>query len=253
MEISVIGSGVIGQATGKGLERFGHSVVFCDQNKEVLKKLSAEDYAISDLPCSRAVTFICVPEASVETVVKRLIHNQPTKETLVVIRSTVLPWSTVRLATKYNIHISHNPEFLREAVAEYEFMNPARVVIGECCKKHGDILEQLYRPFYIPIVRTNSTTSEMIKLASNAYLATNISFWNEMDELCKKIDVNSHIVGKACALDPRISEYGSSLHGRSFGQKCLPKDVKALKTFMQQQGVDPNLLRAIEEINDRLK
>ena len=236
MEITIIGKGVVGTATGEGFRRLGHIITYYDKGDE---------------PKLGEVTFICTPEDIVEEVIKKLDESRewvdPPNEVLVV-RSTVPP----RTCDRFN-HVSHNPEFLREGVADYEFMNPTRIIVGECCVTCGDILEELYRPFNVPIIRVDPTTSELIKLASNAYLATQISFWNQIALIAEKLNVNSHVVGKACALDPRISSYGASMHGSAYGGKCLPKDLAQLKLVALKLGVDPCMLDAVEEMNEYLK
>jgi len=90
-------------------------------------------------------------------------------------------------------------------------------------------------------------------LASNAYLATQVSFWNQISLICEKLGVNSHVVGKACALDPRISEYGASFHGQPFGGRCLPKDLESLRLVAMKLGVHTLLLDAVKEVNENMK
>jgi len=270
LDIAVVGSGFVGQATGRGFARFGHNVHFYDLDKNKVEKLLEEGYSASfhktNGITSHDIIFICVPETCLEFD----LWNKWYKAKVWVIRSTVPPGTTAKLHYHTNEHfmpwwlknqanpdtsicVCHNPEFLRQAFADYEFMNPDKIVIGECCKKSGDILEELYKPFHIPIVRVDPTTSELIKLASNAYLSTQISFWNQIKLIADKLGVNSHIIGKACSLDPRISDYGASMHGSAFGGYCLPKDLAQLKTLAMQQGVTSLFLDAVKEINDWMK
>jgi UDPglucose 6-dehydrogenase len=271
LDIAVIGAGVVGQATGKGFARLGHNVHFYDFNDAVVKKLQNEGYSASDHklavkePKIYHVVFICVPEAHIDQ--KELeLWQKGYGADVWVIRSTV-PVGTTRKLINHPVNhswmqvgthalnqcVCHNPEFLREAVAEYEFMNPDKIIIGECCEYAGEILEQLYKPFNVPIIRTNPETSELVKLVSNGYLAAQISFWNQVKLIADKLGVNSHVVGKACALDPRISEYGASLHGKPYGGKCLPKDLAQLKLVAMEKGVTSYFLDAVKEINDWLK
>jgi len=253
MKIQIVGAGTVGMATGKGFLRFGHDVTFCDVSDVRRKELESEGYKVSERPVDADMIFICTPETVVENVLDQLIHERI--QGLKVIRSTVLPGTTNRLATKtaaYN-HICHNPEFLREGVADWDFMRPYKIVLGCCCDVHGDLLEKLYEPFRAPIVRVTPTEAEMIKLASNVHLATLISFWNELDLLCKSIGVNSHVVGKVVSMDPRISDYGAVQHGIPYGLRCLPKDTLALIAFMKEKGMESLLLRAVHEINERMK
>lgn len=250
LKIHIIGAGMVGSATGDGFSRFGHHVVFYDVNKEKLSMLKKEGFEVSEDPISEAdVHFICTPEDAVEKVVDRLAQVKG----IIVIRSSVLPGTTMQLMKRDGRHIIHNPEFLRAATSNWDFLNPARVVIGECCAEHGDLIEQLYKPIRAPIIRVDPTTSEMIKLASNAALSTYISFWNETHNICERIGVNSHVVGKASGMDNRISRYGASMHGRAFGGMCLPKDLDHLIEFSERNNYSPELLKAVRKINELMK
>lgn len=250
MKIQIIGAGTVGRATGEALSRFGHRIIFYDIDKEKILELHSKGLEVSEKPVSQAdIHFICTPESVVEKVVDQLAKF----DGLIVIRSSVLPGTTTRLTEKHGKHISHNPEFLRAAMASWDSLNPDRIVIGECCKNHGDVLEKLYKPLRAPIVRVDPTTSEIIKLASNATLSTYISFWNEIHNICNIIEVNSHVVGKVSSMDRRISEYGASMHGKAFGGACLPKDLDHLIEFSEEKGYTPELLKAIKNLNERMK
>jgi len=251
MKILILGAGVVGTTTGDGLERYGHRVVFYDVDDSKLKTLESSGFNVSDRLTNADVIMVCTPEENVENVVDKIITENI--EGLIVIRSTVLPGTTKQLATKSLRHICHNPEFLTAGRALWDFMNPYKIVIGECCKGHGDALEELYRPFRVPIIRVDPTTSEMIKIATNAYFSTLISFWNEMSNICKKIGVNSQVVGKSACLDARVSNYGAAMHGRKFAGRCLPKDLDQLIEFCEKFGYNPELLKAVKATNERMK
>jgi len=189
------------------------------------------------------------------------------KETyhLIVIKSTVLPGTTEKIVKPIierhsgrscgiEFGLCMNPEFLREGSALHDTLHPDRVVIGEYDKKSGNILESLYRDFYgeriPPIIRTNLTTAELIKYASNAFLATKISFINFMANLCQKIpgaDVKT--VAEGMGLDKRIGPLFLNA-GLGYGGSCFPKDVKALIAYSKSLGCDPSLLEAVEKINE---
>ena len=154
---------------------------------------------------------------------------------------------------KYDTHICSNTEFLRAATALEDELNPWRVVIGECCPTPGELLVKLYEPLRVPIIRVDPRTAEMTKLTCNAYLATLISYFNEIHRLCEQIGVNSHVVGKIASMDPRISAYGATQHSKPCAGRCLPKDIRALIQFFEAVGVDPILLKAVEETNERMK
>ncbi|MFC2059678.1 hypothetical protein ACFLTZ_01115 [Chloroflexota bacterium] len=234
MKIEVIGhKGVVGNATYELFKRLGYEVKGSDRDEPVRP---ADIY------------FICVPEDNIEEAVSQPINHI---HGLLVVRSSVVPGTCKRLSEKYGRHICHNPEFAREAIALQDEFNPSRIVVGECCKEHGDLLEELYRPLQRPIVRTDSTTSELVKLTSNNYLSCVISYWNTIEEIARRVGVSGHRVGMIASLDPRISDYGSRLHAK-YGGRCLPKDTRQLIEFAESIGYDPILLKAVEEVNEAL-
>ena len=141
------------------------------------------------------------------------------------------------------------PEFLREGKAIYDFMHPARVVIGEYDSRSGDVLERLYQDFKVPIMRTDLKTAEMIKLASNAFLATKISFINEIGNLCKRLGIDVYEVAKGMALDDRIGSQFLNA-GVGFGGSCLPKDLIMLIAKAKETGYKPTILEGISNFND---
>ena len=214
MKICVIGLGALGRATLEGFRCFSYDV--CGYDKDMTRtEVKAIGYA--------DIYFICTHEQVVEDVLSKELRN---KRGLVVIRSTTPPNTIASLQHKYNRHICHNPEFLREANALSDFMFPDRIIIGECCKEHGDLLETIYRPFNAPIIRVSSTASEMIKITANAWLTTQINFWNSVRNKCEYLGLSPQAVANAVTCDKRISKYGSKMTGGNAGGKCLPKDFK---------------------------
>jgi len=255
MRIQVIGAGVVGQATGKGFARLGHEVHFYDVQSEVALGLRREGYnADWKLEVVKAdIYFICTPEDAMKKVLRDWISTIVPSPA--VIRSTVLPRTARNLSEEnHGIHICSNPEFLREAVAEYEFLNPPGIIIGECCKPHGDLLESLYEPLRKPIYRTTCEVAELTKLAVNGYLACQISYWSQIKLIADKLKVNSHKVGMLASYgDDRVSVYGSRMHGKPYAGKCLPKDLAQLQALADRLGVKGDLLKAIKEINDCIR
>ncbi len=147
-----------------------------------------------------------------------------------------------------------NPEFLREGSAIEDFMRPNRVVIGVESERAREIMRGIYRPLYLletPIVFTSIRTAELIKYASNAFLATKISFINELAELCEKVGADVDEVARAMGLDRRIGP--KFLHaGVGYGGSCLPKDVAAIMHTADEAGVPLRVIRAASEVNDAL-
>jgi UDPglucose 6-dehydrogenase len=148
--------------------------------------------------------------------------------------------------------IVSNPEFLREGKAVEDFMNPDRIVIGSDDKDVALKTASLYSTLNPPMIITNLPTAEMIKYASNAFLATKISFINEMANLSGKIGADIEIVSKGMGLDKRIGPYFLKA-GLGFGGSCFPKDVKALIHTSKTYNIEPSILNAVMQVNEKQK
>ncbi len=195
--------------------------------------------------------------------VSRLIAKHLNGYKVIVTKSTV-PVGTGRWITgiieeelaagpaRASFDVAANPEFLREGAAVEDFMRPNRVVIGADSPQAAAILQDLYRPLYLietPIVTTTVEAAELIKYASNAFLATKISFTNEIATLCEALAVDVHVVAKAMGLDQRIG--GKFLHpGPGFGGSCLPKDLRALIQLGQSRGCRLPIVEAALGVNE---
>lgn len=151
--------------------------------------------------------------------------------------------------------VAANPEFLREGAAINDFFRPDRVVIGCIDEEAVGILKDLYRPLYLietPFVITTPESAEMIKYASNAFLATKISFINEIANLCDALGADVHDVARGVGMDRRIGP--KFLHpGPGFGGSCFPKDAKALAALARTAKCDSKIVDAVLEVNDRQK
>jgi UDPglucose 6-dehydrogenase len=148
-----------------------------------------------------------------------------------------------------------NPEFLREGSAINDFMRPDRVVIGTESDKARAVMKQLYRVLYLietPIVFTSRRTSELIKYAGNTFLATKITFINEIADLCEKVGANVHDVAKGIGLDGRIGK--KFLHpGPGYGGSCFPKDTLALVKTARDFGAPLRIIETVVDVNDKRK
>ncbi|MDD5435312.1 MAG: UDP-glucose/GDP-mannose dehydrogenase family protein [Nitrospira sp.] len=148
--------------------------------------------------------------------------------------------------------IVSNPEFLREGSAIGDFMRPDRVVIGTSSDRAVSKMKDLYRPLYLietPFIITDVETSEMIKYASNVFLATKISYINEIANLCEKVGADVQIVAKAMGFDGRIGS--KFLHpGPGYGGSCFPKDARALLQIAESHGYDFKIVRDVIEVNN---
>lgn len=225
---------------------------------------------------SSDISFICVgtPAKSNESLdlshvksVSRNIGEALRKKKdyhLIVVRSTVTPGTTEHVIKRMvedlsgktcgiDFGLCMNPEFLREGTAIYDVLHPDRIIIGEFDKKSGDILENIYREFYgektPPILRTSLTNAELIKYANNAFLATKISFINEMANICQKTSgADITVIARALGLDHRINPKFLGA-GLGWGGSCFPKDLNALIKYAESIGYNPVLLKAVNEVN----
>lgn len=149
--------------------------------------------------------------------------------------------------------VASNPEFLREGAAITDFMRPDRVVIGTNDERSIEIMKELYRPLYLietPIVITSLEAAELTKYAANAFLATKITFINEVANLCDAIGCDVHDVARGMGMDNRIGR--KFLHpGPGYGGSCFPKDTRALTTVADQFGVETRIVDAVIEANER--
>jgi UDPglucose 6-dehydrogenase len=178
--------------------------------------------------------------------------------TVIVDKSTV-PVGTARQVSRIikeenpeaDFDVASNPEFLREGAAIGDFMRPDRVVLGVESERAEKLLRELYRPLNLieaPILVTNLESAELVKYASNAFLATKISFINEIANLCEQVGADVHAVAKGMGLDNRIGR--KFLHaGPGYGGSCFPKDTMALIRIAQEHGAPSRIVEATVEVN----
>jgi len=151
----------------------------------------------------------------------------------------------------HEFDVASNPEFLREGSAVEDFMRPDRVVVGTWTERAADVLTEIYQPLYLnetPIVRTTVESAELIKYAANAFLATKISFINEMANLCELVGADIKVVERGIGLDRRIGK--KFLHaGAGYGGSCFPKDTEALDHLARSLDYPLRIVRATIEVN----
>jgi UDPglucose 6-dehydrogenase len=159
------------------------------------------------------------------------------------------------LRPENDVAVVSNPEFLREGAAIYDFKHPDRIVVGTDDERAKKIVAEIYRPLYLnqaPILFTQRRTAELIKYAANAFLATKITFINEIADLCERVGADVQEVARGIGLDNRIGP--KFLHaGPGFGGSCFPKDVRALIKTAQDHDVPMRILEAVETVNDARK
>jgi len=185
------------------------------------------------------------------------------KEYIVVVTKSTVPVGTNRKVREVmaaanpelDFDVASNPEFLREGAAIDDFMHPDRVVVGIETDRAADVMKEIYRPLSLrdfPIVTTDLESAEMIKYAANAFLATKITFINEIAALCEKVGADVKQVSKGMGLDGRIGN--KFLHaGPGYGGSCFPKDTRALARIGQEHGVPMQITEAVIKVNEEIK
>jgi UDPglucose 6-dehydrogenase len=177
----------------------------------------------------------------------------------IVVKSTVPPGTTEKIVkprvlkssgkSEKEIGFAMNPEFLREGRAIEDFMHPDRIVIGSNDQRAGKQVALVYQGISVPIIHTSLAAAEMIKYASNAFLATKISFSNEIGNICKHLGIDVHEVMKGVGYDSRIGPLFLNA-GAGFGGSCFPKDVSALISLAKDVGENPVLLQSVLTVNE---
>jgi UDPglucose 6-dehydrogenase len=286
--VGIIGAGWVGLVTGACFADLGHPVVFHDVDPQRIAALregrlpiyepglsdlfernrgrvrySTEIEELFEAAC---VAFVCVgtpPTYSGDadlSAVWRVVDELPELEprTVLVMKSTVPPGTGEKVRARLDgrglAHVGYvsNPEFLAEGTAVSDFMKPDRLVIGAFRKTDGDRIAALYRAMNAPLVRADVTSAEMIKLASNAFLATKISFINEIANVCEETGADVTVVARGMGLDSRIGPKFLGA-GIGYGGSCFPKDVAALKQLAGNTGYHFQLLTSVIEVNELQK
>lgn len=230
-------------------------IVFTTELKEGVKKSEVIFIAVGTPPRENGEADLTY----VENVASQIAQCM-TSYKLIVEKSTVPVetghWvkHTVKINNRHKVHfdVASNPEFLREGSAIEDFMRPDRIVIGVESKKAKELLMSLYRPLGVPIVVTDIKSAEIIKHASNSFLATKISFINAVSNICEKAGADVQQVARGMGLDKRIG--ASFLNaGAGFGGFCFPKDLAAFIRISEKLGYDFGLLKEVEKINEYQK
>src|SRR5215204_2019524 len=282
--IGVVGAGWVGLVTAACFAELGHEVWARDIVPEKVESLSRGELPIhepglpelvkknaerlhftTDMPTvlsSAGLLFVCVDtpptysgDADLSRVEAALGELGDSNEHALVMKSTV-PVGTGRSIERRREGIGYvsNPEFLKEGSAVADFMNPDRVVVGANggSEQYADRVEALYTPLGAEVVRTDVASAEMIKLASNAFLATKISFINEIANVSEELGADVREVSRGMGLDDRIGPKFLQA-GVGFGGSCFPKDVQALKQLAGNSGYHFQLLTAVVEVNELQK
>jgi len=283
--VAVIGSGVVGTATGRGFGTAGHRVIFCDVDRGRVEHLRSQGLAAvccPDLSLAEPevdaylisvptptvhgrVELSCVRDAA--SSVGRALWNHPGWP-VVVVRSTVPPGTTEEVVIPIlqgvsggepgrDFGVCVNPEFLRARTADADFLDPRVIVIGALDTRSDLVLRGLYAPWAdTPVVSTSIRTAEATKYVANLFNATKISFFNEMHGLLAELGADPDIAARAASLGAEgmwNPAYGT-LGGAPFGGACLPKDTLGFLGKIEEEGLASlaPILRAVVEVNDQL-
>jgi len=264
-KIGIIGQGFVGNSVKEGLRGFFDVRTFdingkCTENSlfELIEQVSE--------------TFLCLPtpmkksgECDLSIVnnslseINSIVKSLNKKDFIVIIKSTIPPGTTEKLNSEYeNINIIFNPEFLTEANAVEDFKNQNRIILGgerPYTSKVKTIFEKAFPN--VPIIKTSSTIAEMIKYVTNTFLATKLSFANEIYQICESINIDYDKVIEYAKYDDRLGNSHWSVPGHDgdfgFGGHCFPKDISALKFLTDNLKVDSTMLSAVIEKNNKVR
>jgi UDPglucose 6-dehydrogenase len=282
--IGVVGAGWVGLVTAACFAELGHRIVVRDIVSEKVESLRRGEVPIhepglpeliernrerllftaemAELLDGPRLVFICVqtpPTYSGDadlSAVQRAVEEIGEPDGRVLVMKSTVPVGTGRAIQREAPDLAYVscPEFLKEGTAVKDFLEPDRVVIGADADDDwaADAVEAIYKPLEAPIVRTDLSSAEMIKLASNAYLATKISFINEIANVCDEVGADVTEVARGMGLDPRIGSRFLSA-GLGFGGSCFPKDTQALKILAGNSGYHFQLLNSVIEVNELQK
>jgi UDPglucose 6-dehydrogenase len=285
--IGIFGAGWVGLVTGACFADLGHRVVVRDVVPERIKTLRAGQMPFhepglaevvernrerltftldaEELTGSSDISFACVDtpptasgDADLSSVWSVIEDMGDPGESILVMKSTVPVGTGERIRAELDkrglerVGYVSNPEFLAEGTAVRDFMNPDRIVIGAFVEEHGDRVEGLYEGFDAPIVRTSIPSAEMVKLAANAFLATRISFINEIANVSEAVGADVEEVAKGVGLDHRLGPHFLRA-GIGYGGSCFPKDVSFLKLLAGNSGYHFQLVNAVIEVNELQK
>ena len=256
--IGVIGQGYVGTAL-TSVFKLHYDVISYDKFIDT----KSTHNSVSHLAKESEIIFVCVPTPTkkngmcdisiVEEVISEI--NETSSEKIIVIKSTIPPGTTDRLNSRYkNIDIIFNPEFLTEANFFEDFKNQNRIILGGK-KDKVDILEKIYSVLFpkVVIIKTNPKQAEMVKYFTNCFLATKVSFANEMKYICDNLDLNYDNVLEHALHDERLGKSHWQVPGPDgdlgFGGQCLPKDLSAIINEFETLG----LLTAVNNVNKKVR
>ena len=262
MNIGIVGQGYVGTAVKTIFEKY-YNVLTYDLDKD-----KSSCGSILEMVVNTDIIFVCVPTPMnkdgscnldiVEDVIEK-INLVGKEDTIVAIKSTVTPGTTNRLNKQYNyLSIVFNPEFLTEVNFIDDFKNQNRIIIGGP-RPATTKVRRLYKKAFprVAIIKTGSTVAEMVKYFTNCFLATKVSFANEMYQICNKLEIDYDKVIEYTQYDSRIGNSHLEVPGPDgdfgYGGHCFPKDVKALIDVTINLGIQPHILMATDNKNNIIR
>jgi len=261
-KIGIIGQGFVGSAIREGLDKF-YEVLTYDIEEKKSRNSHKEVIDNSD------IIFLCVPtpmrkSGSCDTRILQKtiekIENEVNRERspILVIKSTVPPGTTENMSSLTRLDVCFSPEFLTEANSFEDFKNQTRIIIGGPRPATGYVKRMFKKAFPdIPIVKTGSKTAEMVKYFTNCFLASKVTFANQMFDICQTQDIDYDKVCEYALYDKRIGNTHLLVPGpdgdRGFGGHCFPKDLAAMIYFGNQSDVDCQFLENIQEFNQKVR
>jgi nucleotide sugar dehydrogenase len=252
MKHIIIGTGIIGRATGELLEAHKQDVIYNDKDADLIVKLSNENKKIDlNIKNNYDLYWICTAEWHVDDVLKTIKD----KKRKVIIRATIKPHELEQYQEKYpKLQLVHVPEFLCQKTAIDDIFKPDRIIIGTNDIEMEKILNKVLQDCLTTKIYCTPQESSLIKLTANAWLAMQISFWNEIKKLSDHFDdVNPQLVANAVTLDHRISRYGSNMIGKPYQGFCFPKDTKSLEKVFKYAGIKQNIISSLIKTNEEMK
>ena len=263
MDIGIVGYGFVGEALYEGLHNFFDIGVY--------DKYASEHSSCDSLEklCEKTkILFLCLPTpmnsdgscnvSVVEETIKS-IDKKTNGDHIVVIKSTIPPGTTENFNKKYkNINAVFNPEFLTEANYIDDFKNQNRIIIGGP-RPYSTKIKNLYERVFkdVPIVKTSSTIAEMVKYTANCFLATKVSFANEIKQICETMQIDYDKVIEYATYDNRLGTSHWKVPGPDgkpgFGGSCFPKDINALIYFAKNLDIDSDVLKAVWRTNLKVR
>ena len=260
MNIGIIGQGFVGNAIYQKFKNYYDVKTF-----DIKGRMYCNSKKEETMSCG--IIFVCLPtpmnqDGSCHTdIVEEAVADISTlsKGNIVVIKSTIPPGTVAKWNKKYNnLNITFNPEFLTEANAVSDFENQTRVILGGP-RKATTKLKTIYSKVFpkAAIVKTDSTYAEMVKYVTNSFLATKVSFANEMYQICNNLEVDYDKVIEYATYDERLGKSHWSVPGPDedfgYGGHCFPKDVKALIDLAHDLNVSPRILTAVDCKNNEVR